>query len=91
MKLWGIIRKGSGIHKDIVLDTEYVNRDAVNDWGSLVGHICQALDLARPVMLNKHVHDLQRFSRTVFTQEDFMEPIFFDKFELVIFSQNKKS
>jgi hypothetical protein len=38
----------------------------------------------------KHVTELQRFSRTVFSQADFMESIPFDRFELEIFPEKKK-
>lgn len=53
--------------------------------------LCQALDLARPVVLEKHIRELDQFSHTVFRASDFMEPIFFDRFEIEIFPDKKKN
>lgn len=52
--------------------------------------LCQALDLSRPVMLEKHVRELDQFSHTVFRQRDFMEPVSFDRFEIEIFPEKTK-
>ena len=52
--------------------------------------LCQALDLARPVVLEKHVRELDQFSHTVFRQSDFMESIVFDRFEIEIFPEKKE-
>ena len=40
------------------------------------------LDIARPIWLDKHEKEVARFGRTAFTQEHFLEPIAFDKFEI---------
>jgi hypothetical protein len=90
MKLWGILRKDSRKIKDVVVDCQYANRGEVEAWDPLIGSVCQALDLSRPVILQKHVGDIARFSRAVFTQDDFIEAIDFDKFELAVFSETKK-
>ncbi len=53
--------------------------------------LCQALDLSRPVVLSKHIRELEQFSHTVFRQSDFMETVPFDRFEIEIFPENKKN
>ena len=52
--------------------------------------LCQALDLSRPVVLEKHIRELDQFSHTIFRQSDFMEPIPFDRFEIEIFPEKKE-
>ena len=52
--------------------------------------LCQALDLSRPVVLNKHINELERFNHTQFRQNDFMEPVSFDRFEIEIFPEKTK-
>lgn len=93
MKIWGIIRKGHRIQKEIVLsnDAEFVSQIA--DWNGIISDICQKLDLSRPVLLNKHLEELLMFNRTVFKPADFMENVMFDKFEVEVFSdkQNENS
>ena len=59
-------------------------------WGRLITELVKPLDLASPVLLNKHVEELARFNRTWFTQADFIESIAFDRFELEIFLEKKK-
>jgi hypothetical protein len=87
MKIWGIIRSEQSIEKDVVLEFENQNRDEIRDWERIIGETARALDLSRPVILKKHIRELQNFSRTVFKQADFMENIFFDKFEIEIFPE----
>ena len=59
-------------------------------WGRLIADIAKPMDLASPILLNKHVDELARFNRTWFTQADFIESISFDRFELEIFPEKKK-
>ena len=60
------------------------------DWSRLIADIAKPLDLACPVLLEKHVQELFRFNRTWFTQADFIESVSFDRFELEIFPEKKK-
>ena len=61
----------------------------ISGWMPVLHELCQALDLARPVILTKHINELDRFSHTIFKQSDFMEPIAFDRFEIEIFPEKK--
>ena len=60
------------------------------DWSRLIADIAKPLDLACPVLLEKHVQELFRFNCTWFTQADFIESVSFDRFELEIFPEKKK-
>ena len=59
-------------------------------WNRILVDLCKPLDLACPVLLNKHVQELAQFNRTVFTQTDFMESVSFDRFEIEIIPEKKK-
>lgn len=59
-------------------------------WNRVLVDLCKPLDLACPVLLQKHVQELDRFSRTVFSQSDFIENIAFDHFEMEIIPEKKK-
>ena len=52
--------------------------------------LCQALDLSRPVVLQKHLNELERFNHTQFRQTDFMEPVSFDRFDVEILVEKKE-
>ena len=62
----------------------------LEEWARLIADIAKPLDLACPVLLQKHVQELARFNRTWFTQADFIEQVLFDRFELEIFPEKKK-
>lgn len=77
-----------------------IERDAVREfpgerpgdaagWNRVLDALCRPLDLARPLVLDKHVNELARFGRTAFTPGDFMEHVLFDRFELELFPEKK--
>lgn len=89
MRLWATIRDGHRILREATVEADYSRLDQVADWTALLGEACRALDLARPVILKKHIGDLSGFSRAVFKPEDFMEPVDFQRFEIEIFFDKK--
>ncbi len=90
MKLWGVLRTDGKLTGDALLETEHLRKSDVKDYAQLIGELCHALDLSRPVLLNKHLNDFERFSRAVFKPEDFMEPVSFDRFEVELFFKDVK-
>lgn len=54
--------------------------------------ICGELDIPRPIILNKHFRQLNKFNHAVFKVDDFVESVDFDRFivELAI-DKTKKS
>ena len=60
------------------------------DLNELISPLCQELDLSRPLMLKKHLKEIEDFSRVVFHPSDFIEPVDFDRFEVEIFYPKKK-
>ncbi|HWS29266.1 MAG TPA: hypothetical protein VN512_04025 [Clostridia bacterium] len=90
MKYWGTLHTDGRIVKDALLESAYQKKGEIEDYAALVSELCRALDLSRPVLLKKHLNDLDRFSRTVFKSEDFMESVDFDKFEVELFFKDIK-
>jgi len=90
MKLWGILRTKQKIVQDVVQEFEGGRPTDAAGWTPVIGEICASLDLSRPVLLEKHVNELARFSRTIFLPGDFMESVPFDRFEIEIFPEPKK-
>ena len=45
----------------------------------------EASDLARPIIMNKHINELLSFGHTVFRADDFIEKIDFDRLEVELF------
>lgn len=46
--------------------------------------LCSELDIPVPLWLKKNTRELAIFRRTFFTREQFMEKVWFDKFEIVL-------
>ncbi len=87
MKVWALVRANQKIVRDVVVEFPGSRPDTIDDWQPILGELCQKLHESRPVMLNKHLHQLLRFSRTEFLPSDFMETIDFEKLELMIFPE----
>ncbi|MBQ3551887.1 MAG: hypothetical protein IJA35_01830 [Clostridia bacterium] len=56
----------------------------ITNWDEVIGDICQALDLSRPVVLIKNIAELQAFYHTTFKANDFMEHINFDQLTISV-------
>ena len=89
MRIWAKTIKQQKIKTDVVREFSLARPSSFEEWMPVLHELCQLLDLSRPVLLNKHVNELEMFSRTVFRAGDFMEPIGFDTFEIEIFPEKK--
>lgn len=90
MKIWAKVLKNHKIINEAVREFSFARPSDAEGWNAVMTDLVKPLDLACPVLLKKHVQELERFSRTVFTQTDFMESISFDKLEIEIFPEKKK-
>jgi len=90
VKIWAKVLKNHKIVNEAVREFSLARPSDAEGWNAVMTELVKPLDLACPVLLKKHVQELARFSRTVFTQADFMESISFDKLEIEIFPEKKK-
>ena len=90
MKIWAKCLREQKIQKDVVQEFASARPSDFEGWSVVLDSLCKALDLSRPVMMNKHLRELQQFSRTVFYAADIMESVGFDRFEIEIFPEKKK-
>ena len=44
--------------------------------------ICKKMDIQVPIWMNKNTKELANFSKTFFSDEQFMEKVYFDRFEI---------
>ena len=85
MKLWGKTKANN-----LTLDSRVVTVHAktafdVEDWGEPFSRLCHDMDISRPVILNKHIRDLEQFRHTVFLPQDFLENVEFERLEIEVF------
>ena len=85
MKLWGRTKKDNAITSSHVVTVQAKTAYDVEDWSEPFGRLCHDMNLERPIILKKHVRDLEQFRHTVFFPQDFLESVDFDRFEAEIF------
>jgi len=91
MRIWAKTLKRQKIQSEVVREFALARPSDFDGWIPVIHELCQALDLARPIILSKHVRELNQFSHTQFKQSDFMEPISFYRFEIEIFPEKKEN
>lgn len=90
MKLWAKTLTGHHINDQVVQEFASARPSSADGWLPIIAALAKPLDVAVPVILPKHVSELDKFARTTFRPHDFMESVAFDRFEIEIFPEKKK-
>ena len=90
MKIWAKTITDHKIQSEVVQEFASARPVDLEGWTPVITDLVKPLDLAVPVVLPKHIAELQKFSRTVFKPQDFMESVPFHAFEIEIFPEKKK-
>ena len=85
MKVWARVRVNNRTVAQHVVGIDKKSAVEVDNWQEPIGELCHELNLARPVILKKHIKDLENFSHTSFRPDDFMEKVDFDRLEIELF------
>jgi hypothetical protein len=83
MKYWVKLKTEDIIRQHITVEAD--------DLVSALVAACNALDLSKPVVCEKHHAEMERFSRTVFYPDDFVDSVNFDTLEIEIITRRKKT
>ena len=89
IKIWGRTLKKHKIVKShtVESDATFSEQEALDG----INDICVEFDIPRPIVLNKHIKDINEFLMVRFLPDDFIEKVDFDKFEVEIFIEKKES
>ena len=87
MRIWATLHKKNKIISDTTASSE--NQDAALALMECLEKVYKEFDVAEPVWVSKHARELSVFLRTKFLPSDFLEPVFFDWFEVEILSQSE--
>jgi len=82
MKYWVKLKTEDIIRQHITVEALDLNAALVTALGTL--------DLSKPIVCEKHFAELERFSRTVFYPDDFVDAVDFDTLEIEIITRRKK-
>jgi hypothetical protein len=82
MKFWGKLKQEDRILKDAIVTGD--------GFKAALASFCNEFDLSKPVLLEKHLNEINSFNRTVFYPDDFIESVAFDSFEIEKIVTKKK-
>ncbi|MCX7903216.1 MAG: hypothetical protein N2486_01775 [Caloramator sp.] len=86
LRLWGKVIKNN----KIIMHEEAVNNENISYEQQLkkcITEIAQKLDIQKPYWLPHNLEEFNNLKKTVFTQDNFIEEIDFDKFEIVVLEE----
>ncbi|MFZ5974387.1 MAG: hypothetical protein ACOYU3_03120 [Bacillota bacterium] len=89
-RVWAVIRTDQKITNSCDLHCAAQFWRHKETLSAILETLCQRLEISHPVWLSKHTREMDRFGRTDFREEDFMESIFFDALELEFISEKTK-
>lgn len=76
-KIWGKIIADGKIVKQVTY--ERADKFSYSRFFTYLSDICEALDIATPVLLKTHIFNYAKFNTVRFLPRDFAEPVEFDK------------
>ena len=79
-KIWARIEKEHKIIKQTTYECE--DKFAWGDFFYYLADVCEALDIATPILLKTQIFSYAKFNRVRFLPRDFAEPVNFDYFVL---------
>lgn len=82
IKIWGkiILKEKIAKSKTVLVD------ETSTTFFDMLRDVCEKLNIATPVLLDKHVYDFNLFHVTIFKPEDFIDDVYFDSFVLQLVS-----
>ena len=86
-RIMGSIYKDTHILKSMVVCDDSNNTRTKKVFSALDA-LCREFDLASPIWLDANIKDFQRFSKVRFSQDNFIEMIDFDYFQLQIIEED---
>ncbi|NLC44811.1 MAG: hypothetical protein GX783_11120 [Clostridiales bacterium] len=89
-RIWGILRKNNKIIAQAVVSNEDDRLSNEEKLQECIQQICYELDLQRPIWLPKNDREFEKYNRAVLNQDNFMEAISFDSFEVELLVEDKK-
>lgn len=86
MRLWGKLWKDNRLLQDAVAE-DYTEDTRTHKIFHCLEELCYSLDLGKPIWLDSTVREFQRHDRARFYQDNFIEQIPFDYFEIQVIEE----
>ena len=87
-RMWGKVFADNHLLKDFVVENPSLDMTRTKKVFAALETIAHEFDLAVPIWLPSNIPDLERHSKTRFTQDSFIEAIDFDYLEIQIIEED---
>ncbi|MBE5925910.1 MAG: hypothetical protein E7270_03000 [Lachnospiraceae bacterium] len=87
-RLWGKLFKDTHLLKDIVIVNDDNSLNRTKKIFNAIDDICNQFDLSKPIWLDANVSEFQCYSKTRFTQDNFIEQLDFDFLEIHVIEED---
>ena len=84
VRVWAKKMRKSHILEDYVAQNDRTDEDFYTRLEDSMEEICHTMDLPKPIWLDSNYDELNRFRKTSFRQDHFIEQIAFDYLEIEI-------
>ncbi|MBR3751014.1 MAG: hypothetical protein IKK58_04510 [Clostridia bacterium] len=88
LKFWARLIKDNKLQNQFLVDMDQRSVEEMLEEG--LNEACYGLDLARPIVQQKHLQDMKTYGFTRFLPESFMEDVDFDRMDVRIFDDSPK-
>lgn len=87
-RIWGKLFKDNHMLKDMVYEDGDPSLNRTKKVFAGMHEICLAFDLQEPIWLDKNIAEFKRIDRTRFDQDNFIESVAFDYFEIHVIEED---
>lgn len=87
-RLWAKLFKENRMIKDMVVCNEDPNLNRTRKVYKAIEEVCYEFDLAQPIWLKSTIADFQRYDKTRFTKDNFIDEIPFDYLEIQVIEED---
>lgn len=86
-RIWGKIWKNNHMIRDTVIENPDYNISRTAMIFQALDDICYEFDLSKPIWLDANIDEFKRIDKTRFSQDNFIESIGFDYFEIQVIEE----
>jgi len=87
-RLWGKVMKNNRFVKEMVFEIDDFSMSRTEKVLECLDQSCMAFDLQKPMWFDKNTKEMIRFAKTSFHEDQFIETIDFDYFEIEIIEED---
>lgn len=87
LRLWGKIVKNNQLILSSESSYEFNDLEYQQQLKYCIQNLCAEFDIQKPYWLNTNLKEYNKYKKTSFTQDNFIEEIDFDKFEIEVLDE----